>query len=156
MGPGAFRRSLRAPRVSAESGSGGPLLELKRVYALRAPDDGLRVLVDRLWPRGLTRRAARIDYWAKDVAPSSSLRRWFGHDPQKWAEFVRRYRAELAAAPQAIAGLIDVVGRRKATLLYAAKDPQVNHGLVLIEHLRDRARAMSMSTTVASTKSSGH
>ena len=140
MGPGAYRRSLGAPRVSAASGSGGPPLRLKRVYAPPAPDDGLRVLVDRLWPRGLTRRTARIDYWAKDVAPSSSLRRWFGHDPQKWAEFARRYRAELAAEPQAIAGLIDVIGRQKATLLYAAKDPQLSHGPVLIEHLRDRVR----------------
>ncbi len=106
-------------------------VRVKRAYDPPAPDDGLRVLVDRLWPRGLKRDEARIDLWLKDVAPSAGLRRWFGHDPARWAEFQVRYRAELAgnAALQELLGIVKQ-GRR-VTLLFGARDAEHNNAVVL-------------------------
>ena len=98
-------------------------IRLKRVYDPPSPDDGVRILVDRLWPRGLKREAAAIDLWLKTAAPSDALRRWFGHVPERWAEFRERYRAELQANPGATAPVRDLAARGKAlTLLFAAKD----------------------------------
>jgi uncharacterized protein YeaO (DUF488 family) len=107
------------------------MIQLKRVYDKAEPGDGARYLVDRLWPRGLSKTSARLDGWLKDLAPSTELRQWFHRDPQRWTEFRKRYRAELADHK---AALEDV--RRKAragtvTLLYAARDPEVNHAVVL-------------------------
>jgi uncharacterized protein YeaO (DUF488 family) len=107
-------------------------IRLKRVYDPHAPEDGIRVLVDRLWPRGLKREAAAIDLWLKAAAPSDALRRWFGHDPNRWAEFRERYHAELRANPEAIAPLRDLVARGKTvTLLFAAKDAEHNNAVAL-------------------------
>ena len=110
---------------------------LKRVYEPPAPADGTRVLVDRLWPRGLARQGAQIDAWLRDIAPSDGLRKWFGHAPDRWEEFARRYRAELAA-PGAAASLDRL--RRYAsagtvTLLYAARDQSRNNAVVIAEVL---------------------
>ncbi len=111
-------------------------LHLKRVYDPPSPDDGLRILVDRLWPRGLTKDAARVDLWVKDIAPSAALRQWFGHDPARWPEFRKRYRAELAANPQAVATLRGAMkGAKPVTLLYGAKDEERNNAVVLKEEL---------------------
>lgn len=113
-----------------------PVVRLKRAYDPPSADDGVRVLVDRLWPRGLKRDAAEIDLWLKDVAPSAELRRWFGHDPRRWPEFRDRYRAELAGNLAALRALRDLIeGSRPLTLLFAAKDPAHNNAVVLRELL---------------------
>ncbi|MGB6452494.1 MAG: DUF488 domain-containing protein [Steroidobacteraceae bacterium] len=111
-------------------------IRLKRVYGPPSPDDGLRILVDRLWPRGLTKDAARIDLWLKDIAPSAALRQWFGHDPARWPEFRKRYRAELAANPEATASLRGAMkSEKQVTLLFGAKDEERNNAVVLREAL---------------------
>jgi uncharacterized protein YeaO (DUF488 family) len=112
-------------------------VRLKRVYDPPSSDDGLRVLVDRLWPRGLKRDAAKIDLWLKAVAPSDELRRWFGHDPSRWAEFRKRYRAEIATNSESIATLRGLTkGEKKTlTLLFAAKDMDHNNAVVLKDFL---------------------
>jgi uncharacterized protein YeaO (DUF488 family) len=112
-----------------------PHLTLKRAYEPAADTDGTRVLVDRLWPRGLDKHRAAIDEWMKDVAPSPALRKWFGHDPARWSEFRRRYEAELATN-EAVAPLRDLAAKGAVTLVYAARDEQHNHALVLLDHLR--------------------
>lgn len=114
-------------------------LNIKRVYEPAAADDGLRVLVDRLWPRGLTKEKAAIDHWAKDVAPSADLRRWFSHRPERWEEFVARYRAEFET-PEAQAEIATIHAlRRKSrvTLLYAAHDEALNNAVALRDYLRE-------------------
>lgn len=113
-------------------------IRLKRVYDRPARDDGLRVLVDRLWPRGLTRQEVAADLWLKDVAPSPRLRRWFGHDPRRWHAFAHKYRAELAGEPGVLATLDDLRRRGRVTLIYAARDVQHNHA-VLLRDLLERA-----------------
>ncbi|GAA0569078.1 DUF488 domain-containing protein [Rhizomicrobium electricum] len=109
---------------------------LKRAYLPAVPEDGTRVLVDRLWPRGLARTKAAADVWMKDIAPSNELRRWFGHDPERWSEFRRRYKAELAANPEALKQLRSLVRKGRVTLLYGAKDERHNQAVVLEELLR--------------------
>jgi uncharacterized protein YeaO (DUF488 family) len=107
---------------------------IKRVYDPPSGKDGIRILVDRLWPRGLRKDAAALDLWAKDLAPTPSLRQWFDHRPERFAEFKRRYRSELKGN-RAIPEVLGQIGRAKATLLYAARDPAVNHAVVLAEFL---------------------
>jgi len=107
----------------------------KRVYEPPAPMDGARVLIDRLWPRGVRKASAHLDAWLKEVAPSPRLRLWFGHRPERFAEFGRRYRRELADNP-ALAQLRKLGKRRTVTLLYGARDPKINHAVVLQSALR--------------------
>jgi uncharacterized protein YeaO (DUF488 family) len=110
-------------------------VRVKRVYAPPAEDDGARVLVDRLWPRGLTREEAAIDLWLKDIAPSAELRRWFGHEPARWPAFQDRYRAELAGNP-AVEELRAIIERgRRVTLLFGAKDVAHNNAVALQGYL---------------------
>ena len=112
---------------------------IKRVYEEAADADGFRVLVDRLWPRGVSKEKAKLDLWAKDVAPTTALRQWFGHDPAKWDEFGKRYTAELAANHAALAALADALkGRPMVTLVYGAKDEEHNQAVVLREVLLQR------------------
>lgn len=106
------------------------VVQLKRAYDASAESDGYRVLVDRLWPRGLAKVDARIDLWLKEVAPSTELRTWFGHDPGKWSAFQQRYRAELQDNP-AWHALQALARREPLTLVYAARDTQHNHAVVL-------------------------
>lgn len=113
-------------------------VRVRRVYDPPDPDDGRRILVDRLWPRGVSKARAHLDAWVRDAAPSTALRQWFGHDPARWDEFVRRYRAELAAKPQAVQELVDAAGVGPVTLVYAARDEQHNEALVLQQELRQR------------------
>ncbi|WP_189361934.1 DUF488 domain-containing protein [Thermogemmatispora tikiterensis] len=111
-----------------------PLIRLKRVYEEAMESDGTRVLVERLWPRGLSRERARIDLWLKDVAPSDELRRWFAHDPQKFPEFRRRYEQELRdqeTARAALAHLLELARRGPLTLVYSARDSEHNNAVVL-------------------------
>lgn len=107
---------------------------LKRAYEPPAKADGKRILVDRLWPRGVTKAKADIDLWLKEVAPSTELRQWFGHDPEKWAEFKKRYRAELKNSP-ALSELRSLAGQGNVTLVYAAHDESHNNAVVLKEIL---------------------
>jgi uncharacterized protein YeaO (DUF488 family) len=118
-------------------------LRSKRAYEPASPDDGQRVLVDRLWPRGLSRQAAALDVWEKDVAPSNELRRWFHHDDARWEEFRERYLTELAqpAARAALARLAELAARGRVTLVYGARDREHNQAQVLMEALHDAACA---------------
>jgi uncharacterized protein YeaO (DUF488 family) len=106
---------------------------LKRVYEQAEPEDGTRVLVDRLWPRGLSKERARVDIWLKEVAPGNELRRWFGHDPDKFADFQRRYEAELASesGKAALTKLNDLMKQGPITLVFAAHDIEHNNAIVL-------------------------
>src|SRR5580698_1174940 len=110
-------------------------LSIKRVYAESSENDGKRILVDRLWPRGLTKEKARVDLWLKEVAPSNELRKWFAHDPKKWSEFKRRYIAELKTAGEPLAVLRQQVSHGKVTLLYGARDEEHNEAIVLFDML---------------------
>ncbi len=110
-------------------------LKLKRVYEDPSEEDGTRILVDRLWPRGLTKEKARVDLWFKEVAPSAELRKWFAHDPEKWPEFKARYKAELKRSSPQLALLKQAVSQGTATLLYGAKDTGHNQAVVLHELL---------------------
>ena len=115
-----------------------PTFRLKRVYDDPAPDDGVRVLVDRLWPRGLTKERAAADRWLKDAAPSPALRVEWHHDPARFDDFAHRYRAELDRSParEAVDELVELArAHGTVTLLFAAHDPVVNHAAVLREHL---------------------
>ena len=117
-----------------------PNIRLKRVYDPPGASDGLRVLVDRIWPRGLSKEKAAVDLWAKEVAPSTELRKWFHHDPDRWEEFQSRYRSELKLRPEALANLRTRCASGPVTLLFAAKDTKRNHALVLRAILeRDKA-----------------
>lgn len=119
-----------------------PDVRVRRAYDPPAPDDGYRVLVDRLWPRGVSRAAVALDAWLKDVAPSDELRRWFAHDEARWSMFAARYRDELTNPPAA--GLVDELAARAATgtvtLVFAARDEQHNNAVVLRDRLVQRAR----------------
>ena len=112
------------------------LVKLKRIYDPPQATDGQRILVDRLWPRGLTKDKAALDHWLKNVAPSTELRRWFAHDPAKWVEFQDRYRAELNDNP-AWPELQALVAQKKSTLLFAAKDEDHNEAVVLKQILEE-------------------
>lgn len=106
-------------------------IRVKRVYEPATPNDGYRVLVDGIWPRGVSKSDLAADEWRKELAPSKSLRQWFGHDPDKWDEFQRRYREELAKRQDDLARLRDLAGQGSLTLLYAARDENHNNALAL-------------------------
>jgi uncharacterized protein YeaO (DUF488 family) len=110
-------------------------VRVKRVYDERAKSDGYRVLVDRLWPRGLTKKEAQIDEWLRELAPSTTLRKSFGHDPGKWTEFKKEYWAELDGRPIQLEKLARDANRRSITLLYSAKNTQHNNAVALKEYL---------------------
>jgi uncharacterized protein YeaO (DUF488 family) len=116
-----------------------PDIRVKRIYDPPGGKDGARVLVDRLWPRGVRKETAELTEWLKDIAPSAELRRWFGHDPARFAEFSRRYRAELSANKDAVGRMDDLAKSGPVTLLYAAHDEEHNHARVLAEYLKARA-----------------
>lgn len=116
------------------------MLKIKRVYERPSAGDGMRVLVDRLWPRGVAKAAARVDLWLKDVAPSDALRKWYGHEPEKWPAFRKKYVGELRGNA-AVAGLRALVRKGAVTLLYAAKDEERNNAAVLAAFLRRRTSA---------------
>lgn len=113
-------------------------LELKRVYDEPGPRDGRRVLVDRVWPRGLSKEDAHVDEWLRELGPSTGLRKWFGHDPARWEEFRRRYRAELSEPHQRerLQRLGDIAKQGPVSLLYGAKDREHNQAAVIAEILR--------------------
>jgi uncharacterized protein YeaO (DUF488 family) len=114
------------------------MILLKRAYEPASPTDGERVLVERLWPRGLTKRKAAVDLWMKEVAPSAELRKWFAHDPAKWKQFERRYWKELGRAKEPVALLRAKAKRGTVTLVYAARDEEHNGALALKQFLERR------------------
>ena len=114
------------------------MIRIKRTYEPYARGDGRRLLVERLWPRGMKKEALRVDAWLKEVAPSTKLRQWFGHRPERWAEFRRRYAKELAANPDAWAPILDASRHGTVTLLYSAHDIEHNGAVVLREFLAKR------------------
>jgi uncharacterized protein YeaO (DUF488 family) len=111
-------------------------IRIKRIYDAAEPSDGFRALVDRLWPRGISKRHAALDEWLVELDPSTTLRQWFHRDPTRWLEFARRYRAELRAQAAALHSLRQRAAQQRVTLLYAARDPLRNHALVLRDVLR--------------------
>lgn len=114
----------------------GADVRIKRIYEPPAKDDGARILIDRIWPRGISKKAAALTLWFKDAAPSTGLRKWFGHDPARWTEFQKRYRAELQNNRQALDDLSELAGTGRVTLLYATHDTEHNHALILADYLR--------------------
>ncbi|MDJ0609244.1 MAG: DUF488 domain-containing protein [Kiloniellales bacterium] len=112
-------------------------IALKRAYEPPDPGDGIRILVERLWPRGLTKQKAAIDHWTKEIAPSPELRRWYGHRPELWPEFQQRYRAELDANPDAVAALRALCAEGPVTFVYAARDEERNSATLLKAYLTD-------------------
>ena len=117
------------PRIPARH------IRIKRAYEPPHADDGVRILIDRLWPRGIKKEALALDRWAKELAPSTALRKWFGHDPLRWDGFRSRYFAELAANPEGLARLRPYLERGPVTLLYAAVDEEHNNAVALRQFL---------------------
>jgi uncharacterized protein YeaO (DUF488 family) len=119
------------------------VVRIKRIYDEPAPEDGRRILVDRIWPRGMSHEEARLSAWLQDLAPSPTLRKWFGHEPDRWPEFRERYLAELAgpAAQALLQELTDVAKVETVTLVYAAHDQKRNNAVVLQELLKERLAA---------------
>ena len=113
-------------------------LRLKRVYEPPARADGQRILVERLWPRGLAREKAAIDHWAKEIAPSPALRKWFDHRPERWERFCERYFAELDANPEAVAALRREIGKRATTFVFASREEALNNAVALKRYLEER------------------
>ncbi len=111
-------------------------MSIKRVYEKPSPDDGYRVLVDRLWPRGLAREKAQIDEWLKEAAPSHELRRWYGHDAEKWPDFKKRYSEELGKNADFIDAFRERVLGQKITLLYSSREERYNNAQALMEYLK--------------------
>jgi uncharacterized protein YeaO (DUF488 family) len=117
-----------------------PTIDIARVYDAPKPDGRFRVLVDRLWPRGVKKEDLQLDLWAKDLAPSDQLRKWFQHDPKRWDKFRERYFAELDEKAAEVAELLDSVGKRSFLLLYGARDEEHNNAVALQEYLENQAR----------------
>ena len=115
-------------------------IRLKRVYNLPEKSDGKRILVDRLWPRGLTKEKARLDFWAKEISPSNELRQWYSHDPAKWDEFRQRYFTELDASPLAYAELLQAMGHGPVTFLFSSKEPTINNAAALTEYVEAKKK----------------
>lgn len=111
------------------------MIKLKRVYEKADKEDGFRILVDRLWPRGLTKQRAAVDLWLKEIAPSTELRKWFGHDPEKWKEFRRRFRAEIKNHSDEVELIKSKARQDTVTLLYGARDQEHNEAVVLQQFL---------------------
>jgi len=112
------------------------MITIKRIYEPYDPADGCRILVDRLWPRGIKKTEAHIDIWSKDVAPTSGLRKWFNHEPEKWKTFQEKYVEELKASGAAGKLAEEIRKEKKVTFLYAAKDPEHNQALVLLRYMK--------------------
>lgn len=124
-----------------------PDLRIKRAYEPCSTEDGQRYLVDRLWPRGVKKEKLALAGWLKDVAPSGELRRWFGHDPERWSTFRQRYRAELDSRPEALLPLREAMRRGVVTLIYSARDEAHNQAVVLREHLLEHFAATPKSSS---------
>ncbi len=116
------------------------VIKTRRVYETPADTDGQRILVDRLWPRGLSKEKAKIDFWAKEISPSTALRRWYGHDPGKWPEFKSRYFAELEGNPELVSELLAYVRKGTATFVYSSKEQKLNNAVALKEYIESHTQ----------------
>lgn len=134
-------------RHSASHAGRSKMILIKRVYEPASQQDGHRFLIERLWPRGLKKEALAMQAWHKDVAPSTTLRQWFGHKPERWAEFCRRYERELNRNTAAWAPILAAAGKGTVTLLYSAHDVEHNSAVVLREYLVSRRRRRGASAT---------
>ncbi|MCL2689079.1 MAG: DUF488 domain-containing protein [Chitinispirillia bacterium] len=114
-------------------------LQIKRIYDAESPKDGIRILVDRLWPRGIKKSDAHLDYWFKEITPSPELRKWFGHLPERFEEFSKKYIHELENNKTQIRQIKDMLKSKNVTLLYAAKSPRINHAIVLRNYIMQNA-----------------
>ena len=119
------------------------MLKVKRVYEEPAKEDGFRILVDRLWPRGLTKEKAKIDLWLKDIAPSNDLRKWYQHDPEKWLEFKRRYYSELKDKKESLDLIQAKAKKGTVTLLFGSKEERINNAHALKEYLQKGEKGKS-------------
>ena len=135
--PAAIGTSIRWPQRTRRD---GPMITVKRAYDPVSPGDGTRLLVERLWPRGVSKARLRIEAWLKEVAPSTALRRWFNHDPEKWDEFRTRYRRELDAHAETWRPIVSAARRGPVTLVYSAHDTAHNNAVALQEYLRAKMR----------------
>ena len=113
-------------------------IQIKRIYEDAEATDGYRILVDRIWPRGITKERAHLDEWDKEVAPSTELRKWFHHSEQKFEEFEKLYREELKSKPEELNKIREIAKKQKVTLLFAARDLKINHAAVLLEVLKEK------------------
>lgn len=135
------------------------MIRIKRTYDPAEPRDGRRFLVERLWPRGMKKESLIMEAWLKEVAPSTELRKWFGHQPERWTEFQKRYRQELRANPDAWRGLLEASKRGTVTLLYSAHDTEHNGAIVLRDFLVARQRrraAIAAGSSTARSRTSAH
>ena len=128
---------------AGKKGDRHTMIKLTRVYEPASSADGARYLVERLWPRGMKKTALRIDAWLKDVAPSTTLRRWFNHDPKKWGEFQRRYRRELNANPDALRPILNAAQQGNVALVYSSHDAEHNNAVVLKEYVEEKLEKKS-------------
>jgi uncharacterized protein YeaO (DUF488 family) len=117
------------------------MIKLKRAYEPVSRTDGLRLLVERLWPRGISKQQLKLDGWVRDVAPTTALRKWFGHDPARWAEFRRRYFQELDAHPESWKTILSAARGRTVTLVYSSHDEEHNNAVALLDYLKRTRRA---------------
>ena len=111
------------------------MIKIKRIYDAPTPDDGTRILVDRLWPRGLSKDKAKVDLWLKEIAPSNELRKWYAHDPKKWAEFRKKYFRELDVRKELANQIIQKTREGDVTLLYSSKEEKINNAVALKEYI---------------------
>ncbi len=125
------------------------MIQTKRAYERASKDDGQRILVERLWPRGVKKEALRLDRWIRDIAPSTALRQWFQHDPVKWGEFRRRYFRELEQHADVWQPLLALARRGRVTLVYSAHDTEHNNAVALEEFLKSKMRPKSTSSRAA-------
>ncbi|HLV23507.1 MAG TPA: DUF488 domain-containing protein [Moheibacter sp.] len=110
-------------------------IQIKRIYEEASPDDGYRILVDRLWPRGISKIRAKLDEWNKEIAPSTEIRKWFDHQPERFDEFSELYKEELNDKKEELKRIQTIAEKQKITLLYGARDPKINHVIILLEVL---------------------
>lgn len=116
------------------------VLKIKRIYDEPSKDDGIRIFVDRLWARGVTKQKAHLNYWLKDIAPSPDLRKWFNHEPEKFEDFSKCYKEELKCKQDIVDEVIKLLQKNDVTLIYAAKSPEINHAIVLKEYINSNRK----------------
>ena len=137
-------------RATAKSeGCERAMIRLKRAYDARSRTDGMRFLVERLWPRGVSKATLQLDAWLKEVGPSTALRKWFSHDPEKWREFRRRYFRELDSRPEAWEPIVSAARRGTVTLVYSSHDTEHNNAVALQEYLQAKSRRPARPTHAA-------
>jgi uncharacterized protein YeaO (DUF488 family) len=136
-----LRRERRAQQYRLKGRRIIIVLKIKRVYDPPSKDDGKRILIDRLWPRGLRKKDAQIDDWIKEISPSNELRKWYGHDPAKWGEFKKRYFSELHGQPERIEEIVNASRKGTVTLLFGSKEERINNAEALKEYIEARTHA---------------